>query len=205
MPKTALAERILEMVTSSQRAASIIGDLLEEASNRGASWFWLSLLRISTSHLLQDLRLHWLRMIWLGFSGFLECVIVGILAEQVTLHSHSYFATLRSYSYLATAQYLVHLCVPILIGWHIAKRSHGHELASGISVISVWWIYRAVEVLPMFWMYRSLETLLQLQGGPFRYFMHAMFLVAPLNTLIMLGALLCRFRTNVRYRKLQFS
>jgi len=33
MPKEALAERMLEMVTTSQRAASIIGDLLEEASN----------------------------------------------------------------------------------------------------------------------------------------------------------------------------
>ncbi len=205
MPKEALAERMLEMVTTSQRAASIIGDLLEEASNRSALWFWFSSLKIFVSHLLQDLRNHWLRMIWLGFSGFLECVIVGILAEQARLHAYSHLAMLHSYSYLTTTQYLVRRVLPILIGWHVAKRSHGHELASGFSVISVWWIYRAVEVLPVFWMYRSLGTLLQLQAGPFRYFMHAMLTLVPFCTLIFLGAFFCRYRMNVRCRTVRFS
>ncbi len=204
MLKEAVAERMLEMVTTSQRAASIVGDLLEEASNRSSLWFWLSLVRIFTSHLLQDLQFHWLRMIWLGFSGFLESILLGFFAEWVTLHLHSYLATLNFHPIGDPRSYW-RLCIPILIGWHVAKRSHGHELASGVSVISVWWIYRAVTVLPMCWMYRSLETPLQLQGGPFRYFMHAMLILAPLSTLIIFGAFLCRYRMNARARKLQLS
>ena len=192
MPKAALAERMLEMVTTSQRAASIIGDLLEEASNRSALWFWLSLLRIFTSHILQDLRNHWLRMIWLGFSEFVIFVIVAMLLESTTHY------------YLPSAHYLFY-GFPILLGWHLARRSHGRELASGVSLISMFWIYEVVSMLPMFWIPVETRSGWGLQGNPFTTLMYSMLHVSPFNMLIIVGALLCRFRTNVRYRKLHFS
>lgn len=191
MPKVNLAERMLEIVTTSSRAASIVGDLEEEAANRTAFWFWVSLLRICTAHVLQDLRIHWLRMMWLGFSEFLIFVIVAMILESITR------------SYLPTAQYL-RLCLPILIGWHIASRFHGRELASGVSLVSVVWIYKFVSVLPMFWIPPAILPM-QLQGNPFTELMHRMLHVAPFNTLIMLGSLLCRSRMNVRRRKLHTS
>jgi hypothetical protein len=45
MRKTDFAEWLLSLTTTPERAASTAGDLQEEASTRGASWFWISLLR----------------------------------------------------------------------------------------------------------------------------------------------------------------
>ena len=193
MPRADVAERILEMVTTSSRAASIVGDLEEETSNRSASWFWLSLLRIFVSHLFQDLRTHWLRMIWLGFSECVIFVIVLIFVGEI-IEGKPYFKP-----YLAIVHYL-YLGFPILLGWHAARRSHGRELASGISFVSAWWIVKAIEILvPIFWF--PAETLRM----RVTILMYSLLRLTPLNALIIVGALLCRFRMNVRYRKLQFS
>jgi hypothetical protein len=192
MPRANLAERIFEIVITSSRAASIVGDLEEEGSNRSASWFWLSLLRIFVSHLFQDLRAHWLRMIWLGFSEFVIFVIVAMLLESTTHY------------YLPSAHYLFY-GFPILLGWHLARRSHGRELASGVSLISMFWIYEVVSMLPMFWIPVETRSGWGLPGNPFTMLMNSMLHVTPFNILIILGVLLCRFRTNVRYRKLHFS
>ena len=105
--------------------------------------------------------------------------------------------------YLAIAHYLFYV-FPILLGWHVARRSHGREVASGISLISVFWIFMAVQVLPLFWIPAGLLPV-DMQREPFTALMHAMLLVAPFNTLIILGALLCRYHTNLRYRRLQLS
>jgi len=198
MPKEAVAERMLEMVTTSQGAASIVGDLLEDASSRHALWFWFSSLKIFASHLLQDLRNHWLRMIWLGFSEFVIYAIGIVFIVGEIIEGKSYFR-----HYVPIVQYLL-FGFPILLGWHIARRSHGLELASGLSLSSVFWIYKTVEMLPIFWM--PVEKLpMRLQGNHFTMLMHSMLLMTPFNTLIILGALFCRFRTNARYRKLQLS
>jgi hypothetical protein len=198
MPKEAVAEWMLELVTSSQRAASIVGDLLEEASNRHVLWFWFSSLKIFASHLLQDLRNHWLRIIWLGFSEFAIYAIGAVFIVGEIIEGKSF---LRPYA--SITQYLL-FGFPILLGWHIARRSHGLELASGLSLSSVFWIYKIVEMLPMFWV--PVEKLpMSLQGNHFTMLMHSMLLMTPFNTLIILGVLFCRFRTNARFRKLQLS
>jgi hypothetical protein len=188
MPKAALAERILEMVTPLQRSASIVGDLLEESLNRSALWFWFSLFRIFISHLLQDLRIHWLRMIWLGFSGLLEFVIAaGILLYISSIHL----------PYLSYVEYL-YFGVPTLIGWHVARRSHGRELASGISMISVILILRAVEILPILSM---TQENFDFQFDKSTIFIRAMFSMIPICGLIILGSFICRFRMNACRRK----
>jgi hypothetical protein len=190
MPKAALAERILEMVTRPQRSASIVGDLLEEASNRNALWFWLSLLRIFVSHLFQDLRAHWLRMMWLGFSEFLIFVIVVVFVMGEFIEVKSYFRPYRE---------IVHYGLPILLGWHIARRSPGSELASGVSLISVILIFRAVEILPIL---SGIQESFDFQVDQSTIIMHAMFSVIPICVLIILGSFICRFRINAHRRKL---
>jgi hypothetical protein len=196
MSKEAVAERMLEMITTSERAASIVGDLLEETSNRHALWFWFSSLKIFASHLLQDLRNHWLRMIWLGFSEFLGFVIAGIVVQEILPLRH-----------LPSVPHYLRYAVPILIGWHIARRSRGRELASGISLISVIWIFMAVQVLPLFWIPAGVlpVELAPMQREPFKTLMHEIIRVAPLNAFIILGAIISRYRMNVRDRKLQLS
>ena len=73
------AERILSPVTTPDRAASSVGDLLEEASGRGACWFWSSTLRTAAAYLWRDLRECPGRMLWLAISGLIEFSIGATL------------------------------------------------------------------------------------------------------------------------------
>jgi hypothetical protein len=50
-----LAEILLSLVASSDRAASTVGDLMEESDARGRLWFWRSLTRLWLSLLGRDL------------------------------------------------------------------------------------------------------------------------------------------------------
>lgn len=43
----AIAERVLRFLTTEQRAASIVGDLIETAPRKGAGWFWFSIFKIA--------------------------------------------------------------------------------------------------------------------------------------------------------------
>jgi hypothetical protein len=49
MRKDSIAEWVLSLVSTQERAASTAGDLLEEAEFRGVPWFWLSLVRTTAS------------------------------------------------------------------------------------------------------------------------------------------------------------
>jgi len=145
MLNVTVAERILETVTTSSRASSIAGDLLEESSNRSLLWFWLSVLKIFASHVCHDLQIHWRRMIWIGVSGTLKYFILISIAAFVTAmliftydsinkrppDDWLFFIILIIWVYIAQ----------ILTSWHIAKRSHGFELAASVSFAAVSWIF----------------------------------------------------------------
>ena len=45
MRNTSLAESILARFTTPERAASIVGDLVESTGRRGTVWFWFSVMR----------------------------------------------------------------------------------------------------------------------------------------------------------------
>ena len=49
MPNVNIAERIIALVTTGDRAGSIVGDLTEGTAARGAFRFWLGVLRTATS------------------------------------------------------------------------------------------------------------------------------------------------------------
>jgi hypothetical protein len=49
MRKADIAEGILSLTTTPQRAAATAGDLMEEASARGVLWFWSSLFRTTAT------------------------------------------------------------------------------------------------------------------------------------------------------------
>ena len=50
-----IAEWILALVTTRDRAASTVGDLAEGAATRGAVWFWSGVLRTAASLLWRDI------------------------------------------------------------------------------------------------------------------------------------------------------
>lgn len=56
MRRDRLAEGILALVAPADRAASAVGDLMEDAPARGRIWFWRSVARIGLSLLGRDLR-----------------------------------------------------------------------------------------------------------------------------------------------------
>src|ERR1019366_521350 len=76
MRNATAAEWILSLATTPDRAASTVGDLLEEASARGVFWFWSSVLRTASSHLWRDLRAAPLRILGLAFSGLLAYLVL---------------------------------------------------------------------------------------------------------------------------------
>ena len=53
-----IAEWILALVTTRDRATSTVGDLTEQAAARDAVWFWLSVLRATASLLWRDVAEH---------------------------------------------------------------------------------------------------------------------------------------------------
>ena len=55
MRRDLLAERLLSLVGPPERAASAVGDLIEEAGERGRVWFWRSVARLWLSMLGRDL------------------------------------------------------------------------------------------------------------------------------------------------------
>jgi hypothetical protein len=64
-----IAERILALVTSRDRAASTVGDLTERAAARDAVWFWSSVLRTAASFLWRDVAEHAARLTGLALLG----------------------------------------------------------------------------------------------------------------------------------------
>jgi hypothetical protein len=64
-----IAEGILALVTSRDRAASTVGDLVEEATARGVFWFWSGVLRTAASLLWRAVADRPARMTGLAFRG----------------------------------------------------------------------------------------------------------------------------------------
>ena len=71
MRSTRVAEWILAQVTSRQRAAAVIGDLLEKVPVRGVLWFWWSVATTAVALVWRDVTAHPLRTLGLGLTGYL--------------------------------------------------------------------------------------------------------------------------------------
>jgi hypothetical protein len=130
-----IAERILGLVTSRDRAASIAGDLAEEAATRGARWFWSGVTHTAASLVWRNLAESPARMTGLAFLGLaLEIALsllpialiylAAIVVDQFELPGPPVFAGLRYLSYPLI------LVTPILIGRLLAYRAPGRELSA---------------------------------------------------------------------------
>jgi len=80
MRNTHLAEWVLSLVTSRERAVSTVGDLLEEAETRGALWFWASVGWTAWSLAWRDLASSPLRMAGLAILGYSVQFVLFILS-----------------------------------------------------------------------------------------------------------------------------
>ncbi len=153
MHNTRVAEWILGLVTSRDRAASTVGDLTEQAADRGMVWFWSGLLRTVTSLLWRDIADNPARVTVLAFIGlavyigieFLHACLTGIVG---------FFAIMVSGPHLHTDSigWNIWFALPIpvsslLIGRILARWAPGRELAACVVFAIVSSIYNLVPLL----------------------------------------------------------
>jgi len=137
MPRARLAERMLSLVVTRDRAASMIGDLIEASPAGRASW--IAVARIAVSLLWKDVCAQPGRMLYLVTAGafmnlvimstfgaafFLIVILLGLfralLHRDVTIAVDPLFACLVVYAAVPA---------PFMTGRWIARRSQSKELA----------------------------------------------------------------------------
>ena len=164
MRRDSVAERLLSLVAPSDRAASAVGDLMEEEGARGGFWFWRSVLRLALSLLIRDLAfapiamtvscamawfLYMLVSLVLGFLGYVAVTVVWGIAYVFATHTGLELLTdvLRirfSWPPIAPwATYAIQAVVlfgaaPFLIGRGSAPYWRGHELSLAMVMLLVW-------------------------------------------------------------------
>lgn len=137
MRNAAAAEWILSLVVAPDRAASTVGDLVEETSSRGTRWFWSSLLRTAFSHFCYDLRISPLRTVGLAFWGLGASWILGLLfAASVGMVRVKFVHSVPHWE-PSLALVLVVIAAPLLAGWEVARRSAGRDLPAAFAVAAM--------------------------------------------------------------------
>ncbi|MGA7238278.1 MAG: hypothetical protein WBY44_21510 [Bryobacteraceae bacterium] len=79
-----IAEWILALVTSHDRAASTVGDLTEGAATRGVVWFWSGVLRTAASLLWRDVAGRPARLIGLAGLGLAVNIAIDLVFAGLT-------------------------------------------------------------------------------------------------------------------------
>ena len=148
MHKARIAEQLLALITTRERAASTAGDLIEDARTRGDLWFWSSVLRTTGALLWRTFALEPANFLKLAFRGSLAAfglcglaqlpVIIAALVlvppgQPVDLARISaHWGILWTYDALVFA-------APVLCMFHVgrwvARRAPGRELTGSIVLI----------------------------------------------------------------------
>jgi hypothetical protein len=137
MRNAAAAEWILSLVVAPDRAASTVGDLVEEASSRGTLWFWSSLLRTACSHFWRDLLVSPLRTVRLAFWGLGASWILGALLGMTVSLLRVHFVDFVPHWEHPLILVLVVIAAPLLAGWEVARRSAGRDLPAAFAVAAL--------------------------------------------------------------------
>jgi hypothetical protein len=148
-----IAEWILALVTSRDRAASTVGDLTEQAGARGVAWFWSGVLRTAASLLWRDVAKNPARVTGLAFLGL--AVYIGIELLHGVLSGAAFFWVAMASGHplhLNSIGWKIWFAAPIpvsslLIGRMLARWAPGHELAACAAYAIVASIYNLVPPL----------------------------------------------------------
>ena len=131
-----IAEWILALVTTRDRAASTVGDLTEGAAARGAVWFWSGVLRTATSLLWRDVAEQPGRVTGLAFLGL--AIYIGMELLFASLSGFVFFGAsmVSGHSpHLDSIGWKLWFIAPVLVsslfvGRLLARRARGRELAA---------------------------------------------------------------------------
>jgi hypothetical protein len=163
MHRDRIAEWILAQVTSRERAASTVGDLVETAATRGPAWFWSSVLGTAASLLWRGIATDPRGMLGLAFCGWAVSVgllvgcmvclalVVQLLAAACTALSHSGYVRLGAESWRlivrlnsAAAVWGVLTLCQFQVGRWIARRVPRRELSACMALLLlqfVLWVF----------------------------------------------------------------
>ena len=186
MPNATAAEWVLSLATTPERAASTVGDLMEEAPPRGALWFWSNVLRTASSHIWRDLRAAPLRMLGFAFAGLAAWVALVIFFEWFLNAAWKSITESLGLSF-HSAVYIGGMYVTIVLkmtasaflaGWFLAGRSKGMAAP-----------FAAVALIAVF----SSESLYHLANQPYPALSLATFCALELS--VIAGAVLFRRRS----------
>ena len=144
MRKAGIAEAILSLTTSRDHAASIAGDLVQQAPLRGAMWFWGSLVRTTASLTLKAFTEAPVRVTGLALLGlFLQMFyMIVIQVPIVLLHLGIGRPSVESPGWEYMFAFLV---ASYFIGKWLARRAPQKELAVYVGV----WFVAHILWLPM--------------------------------------------------------
>lgn len=149
MRSATAAEWILALVTTPDRAASTAGDLMEGFPSRGDWWFWSGVLRTASSHVWRDVSSSPLRTLWHAIWGVLAIswftVALG-MAVTGWVRVPIYYRGAWGPELIGSAPapwglglvvVAMATAVPTLVGWEVARRSAGRELAAALSAAAL--------------------------------------------------------------------
>jgi hypothetical protein len=136
MPDINIAERILVLVTTRDRGASIVGDLAEGAAARGVFWFWFALLRTAASLLWRNVADEYGRLTGLAFLSL--AVYIGVDLVFAGLSGLAFFGAAMASGHplhLDSIGWKFWFAAPalltsLLIGRILAHWAPGRELAA---------------------------------------------------------------------------
>ncbi|MDR3698270.1 MAG: hypothetical protein P4L56_01465 [Candidatus Sulfopaludibacter sp.] len=130
-----IAERILAVVTSRDRAASIAGDLTEEAAARGAVWFWSGVIRTAASLLWREVADNPVRVCGVALVGFAGYIVLDLLFAGLSGVAFFVVAYRSGHSFqLSSLPWRIWFLAPVLLiplatGRMLARFAPGREAA----------------------------------------------------------------------------
>jgi hypothetical protein len=149
-----LAEWILVLVTTRERAASTVGDLTERAATRDAAWFWFSVFRTAASFLWRNVAEHPARLTGLALLGTAIYGGLGLLFAGLSGVVFSFIAAFGSGNHLQldSIGWKIWFTAPVwlsslLIGRMLARWAPGRELAACVVYAVLVSIYNLVPAL----------------------------------------------------------
>jgi hypothetical protein len=126
-----IAEWILGVVTSRDRAASTVGDLVEQAAARGVLWFWSGILRTAASLLWRGVAEHPVRITAVGLIGLAIDGVASLLLAGLTGVVFFVIAWSGHHVHPSSAWWIApQLVISVLIGRVLARWAPGRELSA---------------------------------------------------------------------------
>ena len=153
MHRINIAEWILGVVTSRDRAASTVGDLIEGAATRGTVWFWSGVLRTAASLLWRDIVERRVRLTGLALAGLAvyigtDLIFAGLSGAAFfgagVASGHPLHLDSIGWKLWFTAPVLVS---SLLVGRMLARWAPGRELAACVVYAILASIYNLVPML----------------------------------------------------------